>query len=158
MAAQAGRPVVERAALERAFGVWLAAVIVAGGTWLGMLLIADRIDALIAAVGGLAALIVSLAVAVAAYHVQYARGLRTWVSHRESDDDRLERRLRELVDGPLPDLIGRLRAGASPQETLADLKAVPDHLLGRLVHVVAEGVASGERDAAVARGELESLD
>ncbi|MFB4314983.1 sensor histidine kinase [Actinomadura sp. 21ATH] len=158
MATRAGRARIERAALERAFWIWLAAAIVTGGAWLGTLLAVDeRSRALVAAGGGAAALALSLAVGVAAYHFQEARAARARLARTQAESDRLERRLSELVEGPLPALIARLHEGAAPNETLAELRTVPDHLLGRLVRVVAEGVAVSEHKAARARAELAAL-
>ncbi|MGK5552540.1 ATP-binding protein [Actinomadura kijaniata] len=159
MATRAGRTPVERAALERAFWTWLIAAIVSGGALLGTLLAVDgQSRTLVAAGGGVAALLVSLAVGAAAYHAEYARAYRDRLAWVENEGDLLEHRLRELVDGPLPALIERLHAGAAPDETLAELRAVPDHLLGRLVRMVAEGVATSERGAARARAELAALE
>jgi signal transduction histidine kinase len=159
MATRAGRTRLERVALERAFWIWLFVAIVTGGAWLGALLaVDDQSRTLVAAGGGVAALAVSLAIGAAAYYAECARGFRDRLARVEGEDDRLERRLQELVDGPLPALIGRLREGGAPDETLAELQAVPDHLLGRLVHMVAEGVAASERGAVQARAELAALE
>ena len=156
MALQAGRPALDRDALEHALKVWLIVIVAAGGAWLGSLLVVDSVGPLSATVGGLAALVASLAAGVVAYHLRYERGVRERLARL--GDDRLERRLRELLDGPLPELVDRLRAGASPRETLAGLPATRDHLLGRLVHLVAEAVAAGTREAAEAKAELHALD
>lgn len=159
MATRAGRTRLERAALERAFWIWLFAAIVTGGAWLGALLaVDDQSRTLVAAGGGVAALAVSLAIGGAAYYAECARVFRDRLARVEGEDDRLERRLQELVDGPLPALIGRLREGGAPDETLAELQAVPDHLLGRLVYMVAEGVAASERGAVQAKAELAALE
>jgi signal transduction histidine kinase len=159
MATRAGRTRTERAALERAFWIWLVVAIVTGGAWLGSLLAVDeQARTPVAAVGGVAALVVSLAIAVAAYHAERARGVRDRLARVEGEGDRLERRLQELVDGPLPALIRRLHEGTAPDEVMAEVQAVPDHLLGRLVRLVAEGVTASERGAAQARSELALLE
>ncbi|WP_433463603.1 sensor histidine kinase [Spirillospora sp. CA-128828] len=159
MATRADRARIERVALERAFWIWLVAAIVTGGAWLGTLLAVDGGSRTLVAVGGgIAALAVSLAIGGAAYYAECARGFRHRLTRVEGEDDRLARRLQELVDGPLPALIERLHQGASPDETLAELRTVPDHLLGRLVRMVAEGVAASERGGALARAELAALE
>ncbi|MCP9948395.1 ATP-binding protein [Actinomadura madurae] len=157
MASPAGRARLERAALERAFWIWTFAAIVVGGAWLGALLAVDgRSRALVAVGGGVAALAISLAIGAAAYFAECARGFRDRLARMEGEGDRLERRLQELLDGPLPALIGRLHDGAAPDEALAGPQR--DHVLGRLVHMVADGVATSERGAAQARAELASLE
>ncbi|GGP94412.1 signal transduction histidine kinase [Actinomadura coerulea] len=159
MATGADRARTERAALERAFWVWLIVAIVSGGAWLGALLAVDEAARTIVALGGGAGtLLVSIAVGAAAYYAECARAARARLARVESESDLLERRLQELVDGPLPALIERLHAGAAPDETLAELQAVPNHLLGRLVRLVAEGVAASERHASRAEGELAALE
>ncbi|GAA2138051.1 sensor histidine kinase [Actinomadura napierensis] len=159
MASQAGRARIERAALERALWVALVVAVVAGAAWLGALLAVDqRARTLVAAGGGAAALALVLASGAAAYYAAYARKVRDRLAQVESESGLLERRLQELVDGPLPALIGRLHAGAAPEEILAEVRAVPNHLLGRLVRVVAEGVAASERGAVRARAELAALE
>jgi signal transduction histidine kinase len=159
MAIPAGRAPFERAALERALWLWLIMTVLTGGALLGTLLVVDeRSRTLVAAGGGAAALLLSIAIGVAAYQAFCARGLRDRLARAQSESGLLERRLHELVDGPLPALIERLHRGASPDETLAELRAVPDHLLGRLVHMVAHGVATSERGAAQARAELAVLE
>ncbi|MES9541712.1 ATP-binding protein [Actinomadura sp. NPDC000600] len=159
MATEANRARMERAPLERAFWVWLIAAIVTGGAWLGALLAVDeKSRAVVGMGGGAGALLVSLAAGVAAYHAECARAARERLARVEAESGVLERRLQELVDGPLPALIGRLHAGASPDETLAELQTVPNHLLGRLVRMVAEGVAESERRAARAGTELAALE
>lgn len=159
MASQAGRAGIERAALERAIWVGLVVAVVAGAAWLGALAAVDqRSRTLVAAGGGAAALALSAAFGAAAYYAAYARKVRDRLAQVESESGLLERRLQELVDGPLPALIGRLHAGAAPEEILAELRAVPNHLLGRLVRVVAEGVAASERGAVQARTELAALE
>lgn len=102
----------------------------------------------------MAALAISLAIGAAAYFAECARGFRDRLARMEGEGDRLERRLQELLDGPLPALIGRLHDGAAPDEALAGPQR--DHVLGRLVHMVADGVATSERGAAQARAELAS--
>ncbi|MFG2004490.1 ATP-binding protein [Spirillospora sp. NPDC048911] len=159
MAAQAGRPGVERRALERALWIWLAVAIVVGGAWLGTLLAVDEGSRTLVAVGGGAAVLaVSLAIGAAAYYAQCAKGFRSRLSRVENESGRLERRLQELLDGPLPALIARLHDGAAPDVESLATRAAPDHLLGRLVHVVAEGVAASERRAAQTRAELNVLE
>ncbi|MFI0450197.1 sensor histidine kinase [Actinomadura sp. 6N118] len=160
MAVQAGRSRIERVALERAFRIWLVVAIVGGGAWLGTLLAVDEQSRTLvaAAGGGVAALIVSLAIGVAAYYAEYARSVRGRLAQVENESGQLERRLQELVDGPLPALIGRLQKGAAPDTSLAELRATPDQPLGRLVSVVAEGVAASERGAAQARADLSVLE
>ncbi|MEU4824736.1 ATP-binding protein [Actinomadura sp. NPDC023710] len=159
MATGADRARTERAALERAFWVWLIAAIVTGGAWLGALLaVDDGSRAVVALGGGAGALLVSLAAGAAAYYAECARAARERLARVEGESDLLERRLQELVDGPLPALIERLHAGAAQDETLAELQAVPNHLLGRLVRTVAEGVAASERHASRAETELAALE
>ncbi|MEU8303537.1 ATP-binding protein [Actinomadura sp. NPDC048955] len=159
MATRADRARTERAALERAFWVWLIVAIVSGGAWLGTLLAVDRgARTVVALGGGIGTLLVSLAVGAAAYYAVCARAARARLARVEGESDLLERRLQELVDGPLPALIERLHAGAGPDETLAGLQAVPNHLLGRLVRLVAEGVAASERHASRAEAELAALE
>ncbi|MEU9841795.1 ATP-binding protein [Actinomadura sp. NPDC048032] len=159
MATGADRAPTERAALERAFWVWLIVAIVGGGAWLGALLAVDQGSrTVVAAGGGAGTLLVSLLAGTAAYYAQCARAARARLARVEGESDLLERRLHELVDGPLPALIERLHAGASPDETLTELQAVPNHLLGRLVRLVAEGVAASERHASRAEAELAALE
>ncbi|KAB2352417.1 sensor histidine kinase [Actinomadura rudentiformis] len=160
MAAQAGRPRIERVALERAFRIWLVVAIVGGGAWLGTLLAVDEQSRTLVAAGGggVAALIVSLAIGVAAYYAECARAVRSRLAQVENESGQLERRLQELVDGPLPALIGRLQKGASPDTSLAELRATPDQPLGRLVSMVVEGVAASERSAVQARAQLTVLE
>ncbi|MEV0663517.1 sensor histidine kinase [Actinomadura luteofluorescens] len=159
MATRADRARTERAALERAFWVWLIVAIVSGGAWLGTLLAVDQGARTVVALGGGAGtLLVSLAAGAAAYYAECARAARARLVRVEGESDLLERRLQELVDGPLPALIERLHAGAEPDETLAGLQAVPNHLLGRLVRLVAEGVAASERHASRAEAELAALE
>ncbi|MFF5264307.1 sensor histidine kinase [Actinomadura viridis] len=160
MAVHAGRSRGERAALERALLVWVVATIVVGCGWLVALSAAgEHTRTLVAAGGGAAALVITLAIASTAYFAEYARRLRGRLATLESDGDRLEHRLRETVAGPLPEMIGRLREGAAPQAALENVPARRDPVLGPLLRTVAEGVAAGEHRAARAaadRAELEA--
>ncbi|WP_345336830.1 ATP-binding protein, partial [Actinomadura viridis] len=159
MAVHAGRSRGERAALERALLVWVIATIVVGCGWLGALSAAgEHTRTLVAAGGGAAALVITLAIAAAAYFAEYARRLRGRLAALESDGDRLEHRLREMVAGPLPEMIGRLREGAAPQAALENVPARRDPVLGPLLRTVAESVAAGEHRAARAAADRADLE
>ncbi|MEU8801630.1 ATP-binding protein [Spirillospora sp. NPDC048819] len=158
MAVHAGRSRIERAALERALLVWLILATIGGGGWLAALSIVDQQHRpLVAGGGGGLVLALSVAIAAAAYSAARARRLDALLQEVTAQDDRLERRLAELVDGPLPDLVARLRRGSPPEEVLAGFPPVTDRVLGRLLRIVVDGVAAGERAAARARAESDDL-
>ncbi|RSN66595.1 ATP-binding protein [Actinomadura sp. WAC 06369] len=159
MAFHADRSRIERAALDRALQVWLAAVLIAGAGWLAAVLaVAPDDRALVAAGGGALALALCVAVAAAAHFAGLARRLDGHLAVAEGEDERLERRLRELVDGPLPLLIAGVRDGVAPESVLADLPETPDPVLARLLRVVVEGVAEARADADRARAETAALE
>ncbi|QFG24180.1 ATP-binding protein [Actinomadura sp. WMMB 499] len=158
MTFDADRSRIERAALERALRFWLVAVIVGGAAWLAAVLAAAPADrALVAAGGGGLILALCVAAALAVYFAALARRLDAHLAVAEEEDERLARRLRELVDGPLPLLVGGLRDCAAPESVLADLPETPDPVLARLLRVVVEGVAAVRADADRAREETAAL-
>ncbi|MFC5749267.1 sensor histidine kinase [Actinomadura rugatobispora] len=157
MSVQAGRSGNDRAALGRALLTWSAAALVAGVAWVAVYLTSGSPDPLLGLYGGVAGLAFSLAVAAAVYFAERARRIGTVLAGVESDGERLDHRLRELVDGPLPVLVARLRKGMEPEAALTGFPAVPDPVLRRLLHLVVDGVASGTREAEAARKEAAAL-
>ncbi|WP_279433597.1 ATP-binding protein [Actinomadura sp. KC345] len=158
MPVHASRSRIERAALERALLAWLIAAIIGGSAWLAALFAAGPQErALVAAGGGGAALALSVVIGVAVYYAAHSRWLSGRLDQATVQDDRLERRLTELVDGPLPGLVARLRDGAPPEEVLAGFPPVNDRVLARLLRIVVDGVAAGEHAAAQARADAAGL-
>ncbi|MBE1531231.1 sensor histidine kinase [Actinomadura algeriensis] len=158
MAIHADRSRIERDALERALRFWLVAVLVGGGGWLATVL-ATRPDdrAPVAAGGGGLILALCAAAAAAVYFAGLARSLDAHLAVAE-DDDGLERRLRDLVDGPLPLLVAGLREGTAPESVLTDLPETSDPVVARLLRIVVEGVAAARADADRARAETAALE
>jgi len=159
MPVHAGRLRIERAPLERALLVWLIVAIVGGSTLLAALFaVGPQSRALVAGGGGGMVLALSVAIGVAVYFAADNQRLRGRLMQVSAQDDRLERQLAELVDGPLPTLVARLRDGAPPEKVLVGFPPVTDRSLGRLLRIVVDGLAAGERAAAQVRAESAALD
>ncbi|GAA0579888.1 sensor histidine kinase [Actinomadura livida] len=159
MPVPAGRFRIERAPLERALLAWLITAIVGGSAWLAALLaVGPHSRSLVAAGGGTMVLALSAAVAVAVYFAADNRRLQGRLAQISVQDDRLERQLAELVDGPLPTLVARLRDGAPPEKVLVGFPPVTDRALGRLLRIVVDGLAAGQRAEAQVRAESAALD
>ena len=159
MPVHAGRLRIGRAPLERAVLVWLIMAIAGGGILLAALFaVGPRSRALVAGGGGGLLLALSVAVGAAVYFAADNQRLRGRLTQVASQDDRLERQLAELVDGPLPTLVARLRDGAPPEKVLVGFPPVTDRALGRLLRIVVDGLAAGERAAAQARAESAALE
>ena len=158
MAVHASRAQIRRAALERALFIWLGAALACGGVWLLIVVLAEPAEPLLAICGGAAVVALSAAIAASAYFADRARRARAALAEARSDGDRLERRLHDLVDGPLPALLARLADGQSPAAALADFPPPPDPVVGRLLRTVVEGVASTAGAAARARMEVTALE
>ncbi|WP_395104229.1 sensor histidine kinase [Actinomadura sp. SCN-SB] len=158
MAVHASRAQIRRAALERALFIWLGAAPACGGVWLLIVVLAEPAEPLLAICGGAAVVALSAAIAASAYFADRARRARAALAEARSDGDRLERRMHDLVDGPLPALLARLADGQSPATALADFPPPPDPVVGRLLRTVVEGVASTAGAAARARMEVTALE
>ena len=157
MSVQAGWSGTDRTALGRALVTWSVTALVVGGAWAVVYLTSGSEGPVLGLFGAAAGLAFSAALAAAVYFAGRARRMSDRMTAVTADAERLDRRLHELVDGPLPALVGRLAKGEEPESALAGFQAPPDPVLRRLLRVVVDGVVAGAREAETARAEASAL-
>ncbi|RAJ69041.1 signal transduction histidine kinase [Streptomyces sp. Amel2xB2] len=101
---------------------------------------------------GIAAVLLSVAVALATRGILLAQGLRAVVRQQEADSDAEKAVAAHFADVIVPILVERLRSGASAQTALAAVPTVANPTHQRVLHSLANEVHRGEgmRAAAMA--------
>ncbi|MDL4775483.1 ATP-binding protein [Actinomadura xylanilytica] len=152
-------PPTDRTPLERALLVWLASVVLIGGTWLWAVFAATQpVKPLVAWGGGPAALAACVLVTLAAHRSMVARRLDVRLAEARDTAARLERQIVDLSAGTLPEVLRQVRAGVPAETALAEVPRPASPGLRRVLHWAAHEVAAGERAAAAARSELAELE
>ena len=134
----------DKAGRVPASGIALAAalVITVGAClWAVAEATADR--ALVAVCAGAAAVLACVTVALVVYGTRTVRGLRDRVAALDAEAAR-------LADETMPQVVGRLRDGASVDSVLADLREPADDAHRRTLRTLVEEVGRGERMRAAA--------
>ncbi len=145
------RSPARRTPTGRALLVLLAALAITGCAWLWVVLAAPAAaSTLVAWVGGTAAIMVCVAVAVAAYYAETTRHARDRVAEINANNDRLEHDRLRLVEDTLPTVVKRVREGASVDTALVEVSHPVDNALQRLLRTVAQEIGEGERMSAAA--------
>jgi signal transduction histidine kinase len=139
-------PLRHEAGRVRASQVVLAAtgaVVITSGACLGAAAVATSDRALVAVCAGTAAVLLCALVALLAYGRDTVRDLRERVAELDAEAVR-------LADETMPQLVKRLRDGASVESVLSDLPEPADDGHRRTLRTLAEEVGRGERMRAAA--------
>ncbi|NLU68900.1 ATP-binding protein [Streptomyces sp. HNM0574] len=131
----------------------LGSVLVTGPAWLLVVYSTEPTDSAAPAwTAGVAALLLTAAVTVAAYFHFTARDLRARVAAKDGEIAAGHARNARLADEIAPAVVERLRAGAAAKTALADAPPVEDPAHARLLNALATEVHRGEglRAAAMA--------
>jgi hypothetical protein len=130
--------------MDRAVLVLLVAVLVTGGGCFATAVAAQPAE-VVSTFTGVAAILICVAVALAAYHLCTARTLRARIEAMDAD-------IARLAGETLPGVVKRLRESASADHALAAIARPADAARRRLPHTAAHEIGRGERmrDAAMA--------
>ncbi|MEO5877635.1 MAG: ATP-binding protein [Streptosporangiaceae bacterium] len=142
---------ITQSPLERALLVWLGAVALAGGAWLGAMYSApDDARTLVAWGGGATVLLLCAAVGVAVYFAQSVRVLGRQAAHDTAQAQRLEQEVAQAAEETLPRLVRLIREGASAEAALGEV--VPPGSLGlqRMLHMAAWELGAAEQRGSAA--------
>jgi signal transduction histidine kinase len=112
----------------------------------------------IAVGGGVAAVVIIAAVAIAAYYACVARGSRRNSLANELKVRRLESEFAQLAGETLPSLVRRVRGGAEPDAILAEPAAPATAAARSLLNTVLHEVTGAERHAAMATAKQTALE
>lgn len=135
----------------RASLAMLVLALVTGGlAVLAVLLVPPGVRITVGAIAGVAAVLVTIAGAVAAHAMRAQQLAREHVDLLEAEKTDMVEEANELAHESLPTLVAHLRDGASPESALAEVPPASNEAHQRMLRTLAEEIGYGERMRAAA--------